>query len=115
MRNLVESCVVWSCFWYNKTMCTKSLKQTKPLRITEFGPEKGWRENREENEHAWEVDIEQLKASGYNLDIKNLHVGETESHDPGELLVKYRNLMAVVAGTREALKKELIACFGKGK
>ncbi|MDP2816017.1 MAG: hypothetical protein Q8O19_05000 [Rectinemataceae bacterium] len=51
------------------------------MRIEEFGPEKGWRENR----------------------------------DPEELLVKYRNLMAEVAGTREALKKELIACFGKGK
>jgi len=85
------------------------------MRIEEFGPEKVWWENREETEHAWKVDIGQIKASGYNLDIKNPHVGELESHDPEELLVKYRNLMAEVAGTREALKKELIACLGRKK
>ena len=93
----------------------KSYSKTKPMRIEEFGPEKGWWENREENEHAWKVDIGQIKASGYNLDVKNPHVGEIESHDPDELLRKYRKLQAEVTETREALKRELMGCLGREK
>lgn len=114
MRNLVESCVVWPCLWYSKIMRTKSLKQAKPMRIKEFGPGKGWWENREENEHAWKVEIEQLKASGHNLDIKNPHVGELESHDPRRAAGD-RPLMAEVSGTGEALKKEIMGCLGRNK
>jgi len=93
----------------------KSYSKTKPMRIEEFGPEKGWWENREENEHAWKVDIGQIKASGYNLDVKNPHVGEIESHDPDELLRKYRKLQAEATETREALKRELMGCLGREK
>ncbi|HIJ91591.1 MAG: SAM-dependent methyltransferase [Desulfobulbaceae bacterium] len=77
------------------------------MRTEEFGPEKVWWENRKEDEYAWKVAIEQLKASGYNLDIKNPHVGELESHDPDEMLMKYKKIMAEVAETREALKNQL--------
>jgi len=66
--------------------------------------------------HVFKMERHNVKpVFSRNLDIKNPHVGELESHDSEELLVKYRNPMAEVAGTREALKKELIACFGKGK
>ena len=41
--------------------------------------------------------------------------GETESHDPDELLVKYRKLQAEVDATREALKRELMGCLGRKK
>ena len=41
------------------------------MRIEEFGPEKAWWPNREENAHAWRVSAEDIKANGYNLDIKN--------------------------------------------
>jgi type I restriction enzyme M protein len=46
-----------------------------------------------------------------NLDIKNPHVGEQISHDPDELLDRYRRLMDEVAETRAALKRELAAAL----
>jgi len=38
-------------------------------------------------------------------------VDEQISHDPDELLAKYRKLMAEVAETQEALKQELVAAL----
>ena len=49
----------------------KSYSKTKPIKIEEFAAEKAWWNNREENEFAWCVSIEEIKANGYNLDIKN--------------------------------------------
>ena len=49
----------------------KSYNKTKPIRIEEFDLEKSWWNNREKNERAWKVSIDEIKAGGYNLDIKN--------------------------------------------
>jgi type I restriction enzyme M protein len=49
----------------------KSYSKTKPMRIQEFKPEKEWWNNREENEFAWKISIEDIKANNYNLDISN--------------------------------------------
>jgi len=49
----------------------KSYSKTKPIRIEEFDLEKQWWENREENEYAWKVSLEEIKSRAYNLDIKN--------------------------------------------
>jgi type I restriction enzyme M protein len=49
----------------------KSYSKTKPMRIQEFELEKGWWNNREENENAWKVSIDKIKERNYNLDIKN--------------------------------------------
>ncbi|NQT55698.1 MAG: SAM-dependent DNA methyltransferase [Desulfobacteraceae bacterium] len=48
----------------------KSYSKTNPLRIEEFEPEKKWWKKRKENEFAWKVSIKDIKAGGYNLDIK---------------------------------------------
>jgi type I restriction enzyme M protein len=56
----------------------KSYSKTKPIRISEFDELKKWWNNREESEQAWEVDIESIKKSGFNLDIKNPHREEEE-------------------------------------
>jgi type I restriction enzyme M protein len=49
----------------------KKYNKTKPLRIEEFKLEKRWGENRVENEYAWKVSVEEIKARNYNLDYKN--------------------------------------------
>jgi len=60
-----------------------------------------------ENERAWRVPLEQIKASNYNLDIKNPHQTDDGPGDIDHLLPEYEKLLAQVASTRTALKKEL--------
>ena len=82
------------------------------MRIEEFAPEKAWWGHREESEQAWKVSVEQIKANGYNLDIKSPNTVADELGDPEELLAEYKTLLASVAETRKALKKELLAALG---
>jgi type I restriction enzyme M protein len=56
----------------------KSYNKSKPINIKEFDAEKEWWNNRVENEYAWKVSIDEIKDSGYNLDIKNPNSPETE-------------------------------------
>ncbi len=90
----------------------KSYSKTKPIRITEFEPEKAWWDNRTENEHAWRVPVEQVVAAGYNLDIKNPNVVADDHGDPADLLREYERVRAEAEQAREALKQELMASLG---
>jgi type I restriction enzyme M protein len=90
----------------------KSYNKTKPIRIEEFDREKAWWEKREENEQAWRVSVEQIKASNYNLDVKNPNKVDDAHRDPEELLAEYRQLMRAVDETRNALKQELLKSLG---
>ncbi|MFN7310006.1 MAG: N-6 DNA methylase, partial [Vampirovibrionales bacterium] len=56
----------------------KNYNKTRPIRIEEFEGLKAWWHNRVENEQAWQVPIETIEASGFNLDIKNPHSEELE-------------------------------------
>ena len=87
----------------------KSYSKTKPIRIEEFAPEQAWWHNRVENEYAWRVPVEVIKANGYNLDSKNPHQVDAEHLDPEHLLASYQTLLADVAEAREALRRELAA------
>jgi type I restriction enzyme M protein len=49
----------------------KNYNKTKPINIKEFDAEKKWWNNRVENDNAWRVSIDEIKARDYNLDIKN--------------------------------------------
>ncbi|MBK8222837.1 MAG: SAM-dependent DNA methyltransferase [Candidatus Obscuribacter sp.] len=89
----------------------KSYNKTKPMRIDEFKPEQAWWgtetdgfAHRVENEFAWRVSIEDIKARNYNLDIKNPHTPNAESHDPEKLLKDYFDLQAKIGVTRDQLK-----------
>ncbi len=65
----------------------KAYSKTKPIQGVEFDGLKHWWVNREESEAAWQVDFETIKASGYNLDLKNPHQPEEEQqHSSAELL-----------------------------
>ena len=85
----------------------KSYSKTKPIRIEEFEREKAWWNNREENEYAWKVDVEEIKANNYNLDIKNPNTPQEENGDPDKLLAEYQDLLADIARTRDKLRDEL--------
>ena len=85
----------------------KSYNKTKPIRIEEFAPERAWWHKREENEFAWRVDIETIRAGGFNLDMKNPHNGDSGPGDVDELLPEYEQLLVRIAATRAKLKAEL--------
>ena len=92
----------------------KSYSKTKPIRIEEFAAEKAWWgdeadgfSGRVENENAWRVSIDQIKAGNFNLDLKNPHNPETGPGDVDHLLTEYEKLLSQIAATRAALKQEL--------
>ena len=90
----------------------KSYNKTKPMRIEEFEPEKKWWNKRKENALAWKVTAEQIKASNYNLDVKNPNTAGPENSDPEKLLKDYKKLLSEIADTRDSLKKELMESLG---
>ena len=91
----------------------KNYNKTKPINIKEFDVEKAWWNDRKENEYAWKVSVEDIKASNYNLDIKNPNVEDDDHGDPEELLAKYQKLMGELAETRNSLKQELMTALDR--
>ena len=92
----------------------KSYSKTKPMRIKEFAPEKAWWVDRKESEQAWRVPVEDIVASGYNLDISNPNTVEAGHEDPEVLLAKFRKATLAAADARDALKESLVAALGGG-
>lgn len=70
-----------------------------------------------------EIDVLRLKARDaqaagdrlywpiFNLDLKNPYAHEEESHDPDELLIKYKKLLGEIEETENQLKSELAAAL----
>ena len=92
----------------------KSYNKGKPIRIEEFEGERAWWgeekdgfKSRVENEQAWRVFIDTIKAGNFNLDLKNPHNPDTGPGDVDHLLPEYEKLLAQIAATRAALKQEL--------
>jgi Type I restriction-modification system methyltransferase subunit len=90
----------------------KSYSKTKPITIKEFDMEKGWWNDREENQYAWKVSAEQVKTNNYNLDINNPNVMDEAQRDPAELLREYRVLEKKLQASRDELKNQLMAALG---
>jgi type I restriction enzyme M protein len=87
----------------------KAYSKTKTIQLTEFESLKNWWANREESDQAWQVDIETIKANGYNLDIKNPHRAEEEKqHSSTELLDLLHESFAKGDQLLEQLRKELV-------
>ena len=89
----------------------KNYNKTKPMRLEEFAAEKAWWTNREENEQAWKVSADEIKARNYNLDIKNPHSPDAVVHDPEELLADYGMLQKQIGETRRQLQDVLAAAL----
>lgn len=85
----------------------KNYTKTKPIKLEEFDLEKKWWNNREENEYAWKVSVEDIKARNYNLDFKNPNKEEEDLGDPKMLLEKYNEAKAEVSKLQDTLIEEL--------
>ncbi|MEA5504547.1 class I SAM-dependent DNA methyltransferase [Halotia wernerae UHCC 0503] len=85
----------------------KSYSKTKPIRFEEFVLEQEWWVNRHENEFAWKVSVEDIKANNYNLDIKNPHQNKAEYVNLDAILKEYQILTAELSEVRNTLKFEL--------
>lgn len=108
--------------WYYEVPLPKGVKafnKTKPMKLENFDGCMDWwgegksakaklkRKNRQGNEQAWKVTIEEIIERNYNLDFKNPHVEEQVSHDPEELLVQYSKQQAEIQELRDQLKNIL--------
>jgi len=89
----------------------KSYSKTKPIRIEEFDSERAWWDDREETDQAWVVPVEEIKRSGYNVDIKNPSMTGESYRDPDELLEEYQKLVAKAEKIRNELREELDAAL----
>ncbi len=87
----------------------KAYSMTRPIRLEHLADCAAWwggprREGREETERAWKVSAEEVKAGGYNLDIKNPHTVAEDHGDPETLVEDLTNAEAEVAALRDQLK-----------
>ena len=85
---------------------------TKPIRLEHLQPCIDWwggaeRTGRQETDRAWKVTAEDVKARGYNLDVKNPHTADDDLGDPEEWLARLADAEAEAAGLREQLKAVL--------
>jgi type I restriction enzyme M protein len=87
----------------------KAYSMTKPIRFEHLKPCIDWwggakRKGRKETDVAWKVTADEVKARGYNLDIKNPHRVEDDHGDPEELLQKLEAAEKETASLRDQLK-----------
>ena len=87
----------------------KAYSMTRPIRLEHLNDCAEWwggtqREGRTESERAWKVSAEEVKARGYNLDIKNPHTVAEDHGDPETLLQDLTKAEAEVAALRDQLK-----------
>jgi type I restriction enzyme M protein len=88
----------------------KSYSKTRPVRIEEFDELKTWWQAKHENDHAWNVPIEDIKARGYNLDIKNpKQAEETHEFSSQELLAQLEDSFASSVRKLEQMRAALNA------
>ena len=96
--------------WYYEHTLPEGVKaynKTNPIKSEEFQPIREWWNNREESEYAWKVSTQDIKARGYNLDIKNPNKVEADDLDPEEVLAEYREKQKAVNETLDEIKAVL--------
>lgn len=96
----------------------KAYSMTKPIRMEHFKGCIDWwggakRKGRKETPQAWKVSTEEIKARGYNLDIKNPHTVADDHGEPKELLAKLNEAEAEAASLRDQLKAILAEALAR--
>lgn len=84
----------------------KSYNKGKPIHIKEFDLEKAWwtdRDNEKYSQHAWKVSAEDIKARGYNLDIKNPHQEADLLGSPEELLAMFQQTEKTINSVQQEI------------
>ena len=99
---------IW--FWEHRVPeGQKAYSMTKPIRLEHLQGCIDWwggpkRKGREEGPLAWKVSAEEVKARGYNLDIKNPHTVAANHGEPEQLLAKLTAAETETARLRDQLK-----------
>lgn len=96
----------------------KAYSMTKPIRFEHLQGCIDWwggakRKGRKETELAWKVSAEDVKARGYNLDIKNPHTVADDHGDPEELLAQLDAAEAEAAKLRDQLRTILAEALAR--
>ena len=96
----------------------KAYSMTRPIRVEHLQGCIDWwggpkRQGREETPQAWKVTAEEVKARGYNLDIKNPHAIADDHGDPEALLADLNAAEAETAALRDQLKAILAEALAR--
>lgn len=96
----------------------KAYSMTKPIRLEHMADCAAWwggktREGRVEGPQAWKVSAAEIKARGYNLDIKNPHAVAADHGDPESLLADLDAAEAEVAALRDQLRAILTEALAR--
>jgi type I restriction enzyme M protein len=96
----------------------KAYSMTKPIRFEHLQGCIDWwggktRMGREETPQAWKVTAEEVKARGYNLDIKNPHAVADDHGDPEVLLESLNAAESQTATLRNHLKAILAEALAR--
>jgi type I restriction enzyme M protein len=96
----------------------KAYSMTRPIRFDHLQGCINWwggakRKGREETPQAWKVTAEEIKARGYNLDIKNPHAAADDHGDPETLLADLTRAEAETAAYRDQLKAILAEALAR--
>jgi type I restriction enzyme M protein len=89
----------------------KNYTKTAPLQFEEFADCQTWWNNRDENDRAWKVSVEELLANNCNLDRKNPNAKEAIAHLPPEqlaasILEKEQRIAAIMRNIQALLTTE---------
>jgi type I restriction enzyme M protein len=96
----------------------KAYSMTKPIRLEHLQGCIDWwggktRKRRADCPFAWKVTAEEVKARGYNLDIKNPHTVADDHGDPEKLLASLTTTEAETARLRDQLKAILAEALAR--
>jgi type I restriction enzyme M protein len=96
----------------------KAYSMTKPIRFEHLKNCIDWwggakREGRKETPQAWRVTADEVRARGYNLDIKNPHEVANDHGNPVELLEKLSAAEAETSKLRDQLKAILAEALAR--
>lgn len=96
----------------------KAYSMTRPIRVEHLQGCADWwggktRKGRTETPRAWKVTSAEVKARGYNLDMKNPHAVADDHGDPETLLADLTAAEAEVAKLRDQLKSILAEALAR--
>ena len=88
----------------------KNYTKTAPLQFDEFKPLIDWWNKREDNDRAWRVPADEIRAASFNLDRKNPNAKQDIAHLPPEELVasildKERQIIEIMERVRAMLRE----------
>ena len=108
---------VW--FWEHRVPeGQKAYSMTRPIRVEHLADCVAWwggptREGRVEGERAWKVSAEEIRARGFNLDVKNPNTVADDHGDPESLLADLEAAEGEAARLRDELKAILAEALAR--